>query len=532
MFSGQSDKPKGAKQAPSVKGGAERRRRQMVSVRHKAHGEMMKHVREDHNDGEGGQVLEGEAMNVWAYNDRTRPDAVPRALLPEFVRMVMEGPTDNELFHGTLMIRKLLSVEQQPPQDAVTQSGVIPYLVNLLERTDYPQLQFEAAWALTNVAAGTTQNAVHLVESGAMPRFVGLLGSEHADCRDQGAWAIGNMAGDGVSCRDLALQCNAIPALLHALSIPDQPINAARNAVWAVSNLCRGKPPPALESVAIALPMLGSLLHHPDKEVVTDASWAISYISDGPHERVQAVIDAGVIPRVVELLASPLTPLQTSSVRTIGNIASGDDSQTQIIINCGVLGLMGPLLTHRKREIRKETCWTISNIAAGCAPQIDALVSSDIFPLVIKCLEGSDLDVKKEAVWSIANVTLCGVADHLRYLLNCNVIPPLCDTLTTHESKILTVALEALLGFLQLGEDDYKAGHTPENMVARAIIECGGVDSIERMQSYTDKNVYTMALHILETYFNIEEGAPNERFDMAMEFGEGEDKPRSAGFDF
>ncbi|KAH9579772.1 Armadillo [Trypanosoma melophagium] len=532
MFSGQGEKPKGAKQTPSVKSGAERRQRQMISVRHKAHGELMKHVREEHDDGNTAQQTpNGDYMDAWSYNNKTRPEAVPLALLPVFVRMVMHGQTEEEVFHGTLMIRKLLSVEMDPPHDAVTRSGVVPYLVSLLDRVQNPQLQFEAAWALTNVAAGTSQNAALLVEAGAMPRFVALLGSENADCRDQGAWAIGNMAGDGVPCRDLALQCNAMPALLHALSVPDQQLSVVRNATWAVSNLCRGKPPPLLENVAIALPMLCNLLHHPDNEVVTDASWAISYMSDGPHERVQAVIDAGVVPRVVELLSSPLTPLQTSSIRTVGNIASGDDAQTQVLINCGALQFLGPLLTHRKREIRKETCWTISNIAAGNAPQIEALITANLFPLVIKCLEGSDLDVKKEAVWSIANVTLCGVAHHMRYLLDCRVIPTLCETLTTHESKILTVALEALLGFLQLAEEDFKAGATPENMVARAIIECGGVDSIERMQSYSDNNVYSMALCILETYFSTEEGAP-ERFDMSMEVAGNEARGDNTGFNF
>nr|CCC90972.1 putative importin alpha subunit [Trypanosoma congolense IL3000] len=533
MFSGQNDKPKGAKQTPSVRGGAERRQRQMISVRQKAHGDLIKHIREEEQEAvEGSQQGVMEPDNVWSYSAKSRPDDVPLCLLPTFVQMVLNGPTDKEVYQGTLLIRKLLSVEKSPPHEAVVQSGVIPHLVSLLDRVDNPELQFEVAWALTNVAAGTSASTMVLLESGAVPRFVSLLSSQSADCREQGAWAIGNMAGDGVACRDAALQSNAIPAFLQILADPEQPLGILRNSTWAISNLCRGKPAPPLDLLLPALPYLATLLHHHDPEIVTDASWAISYISDGPHERVQAVIDGGVVPRVTELLGSATTPLQTSSIRTIGNIASGNDAQTQVIINCGVLGMLGPLLTHRKREIRKETCWTISNIAAGSAPQIDALVGANIFPLVIKCLEGPELDVKKEAVWSIANVTLCGITPHLHYLLNCGVIPPLCDALNTHDAKILTVALEALMGFLQVGEDEVKAGIQRENMVAKAVMECGGVDSIERAQSFSDPNVYNTALCILEAYFNVEDGTQNMNFEAPGNFENPESQVYNREFNF
>jgi hypothetical protein len=78
----------------------------------------------------------------------------------------------------------------------------------------------------------------------------------------------------------------------------------ARNAAWAVSNLCRGKaPPPPFHLVSPSLLVLARLLQHPDDEVLADACWALSYLCDGPNEKIQAVIDAGVCRRLVDLLA-------------------------------------------------------------------------------------------------------------------------------------------------------------------------------------------------------------------------------------
>lgn len=80
-------------------------------------------------------------------------------------------------------------------------------------------------------------------------------------------------------------------------------LSMTRNAVWALSNLCRGKnPAPAFAKVAPCLPVLAHLLNHTDFDVLADACWALSYLSDGPNDKIQAVIDAGVCRRLVELL--------------------------------------------------------------------------------------------------------------------------------------------------------------------------------------------------------------------------------------
>jgi hypothetical protein len=76
-----------------------------------------------------------------------------------------------------------------------------------------------------------------------------------------------------------------------------------RNATWTLSNFCRGKnPQPDWSLIQPALPMLAKLIYSLDDEVLIDACWAISYLSDGANEKIQAVIEAGVPRRLVELL--------------------------------------------------------------------------------------------------------------------------------------------------------------------------------------------------------------------------------------
>ena len=79
----------------------------------------------------------------------------------------------------------MLSSDRNPPIDALIASGILPVLVNCLKSTDNPSLQFEAAWALTNIASGTSQQTHAVVAAEAVPLFLQLLTSQHQNVCEQ-----------------------------------------------------------------------------------------------------------------------------------------------------------------------------------------------------------------------------------------------------------------------------------------------------------------------------------------------------------
>ena len=80
---------------------------------------------------------------------------------------------------------------RNPPIDALINSGFLPVLVNCLAVNDNPSLQFEAAWALTNIASGTSQQTQAVVEANAVPLFLQLLRSPQQNVCEQAVWALG-----------------------------------------------------------------------------------------------------------------------------------------------------------------------------------------------------------------------------------------------------------------------------------------------------------------------------------------------------
>ena len=104
-------------------------------------------------------------------------------------------------FKSTQGVRKLLSRVQDPPVSEVVAAGLVPVLHGMLGDNSKPQLQFEALWALTNVASSNLTGAVcdenpgNPLHCNCVPDCVRLLSSPSPDVKEQAIWCLGNIAG-------------------------------------------------------------------------------------------------------------------------------------------------------------------------------------------------------------------------------------------------------------------------------------------------------------------------------------------------
>lgn len=203
--------------------------------------------------------------------DSTDEDDIEKSLSSTNLVQLVEqaGADDNPPLQlmAVQSARKLLSSDRNPPIDPLIASGILPILVRCLGKDNNPSLQFEAAWALTNIASGTSVQTNKVVSAGAVPLFLTLLYSPHQNVCEQAVWALGNIIGDGPVLRDYVIELGVVEPLLSFIK-PEIPISFLRNVTWVIVNLCRNKdPPPPAQTIEELLPALNALIYHTDINV-------------------------------------------------------------------------------------------------------------------------------------------------------------------------------------------------------------------------------------------------------------------------
>jgi hypothetical protein len=214
------------------------------------------------------------------------PIADVDAAIQQFRQQILSD--DEQSQHAGAIGFQHLLLDTNPPINEIIAADVVPRLLQFLQHT-HEEIQYMSLWALTNIAAGKHEHTEYLVGQGAAEEFVRIMQSGQPRLREQACWALGNIAGDCAELRDAVLHAGAMPVVLEVLRPEHAKLSAVKTATWTMSNLCRGKPPPAFKDVKAAVPVAARLIYSLDKDIEVDALWTLVFLSDGADKKQEAV---------------------------------------------------------------------------------------------------------------------------------------------------------------------------------------------------------------------------------------------------
>lgn len=447
-----------------------------------------------------------------------------QTLLPYIRKYVsqFESQNHNERLTAVSCVRKLLSRNTDPPTQEVIQCGGIKPLIKCLDPRGPTDLQFEASWALANIASGTTEQTLLVANSGAIPCFIQLLDSPNAEVRDQAVWALGNFTGESEQMRDFIFQKGGVMKLCRLVP-KDLNLMERRHLVqivWCLSNLCRGTKP--FINPQFVAPMYPYLVHimkqTQDEEVLRDMIWAWNYISEDitSLHKAEAIIKSPVCGLLISYLGKQYsTKIQVPTLRTLGNLIVGSDEQTQAVLDQGLLRALQPLIRHESVLTRKEVFWILSNIAGGTSAQIRLLLRANFIDKFIHAIETDKDIVKREATWALCNCIHGGTDAQRREILRTkssknyqnrseplgDCINALCIMLEALDVKILLNVLKTLDFIMLYGDEEAKTNGSFINVYVDQVEMCGGLDKLESLQSHVNETIYLRVMKILTCHF-------------------------------
>lgn len=390
----------------------------------------------------------------------------------------------------TTIVRRMLEVENNSGSiNDVVKSGIIPYIVGFLKQDVNHPLVLESVFILGNIATGDRFQTKHLLDHQAIPELVRLLKSANRNLAIQCAWALTNIVANSVSNRDAMLKHCVVPTFIHLCNGAD--FKELRILYCAMVKSVSGNPCPSFEIVKPVMELFRWGLAHSDAKVVEYSCTGLHMINgDDDAFKIQAVIELGVCPVLVNLLAASEPRVRLNSLKTLINIIGGNDLQCQTLLNCGVLPALRVLARDPEIILRKTVYFALSNIAKGSLYQMQALLNAGLLPDICAASLNDKADVKLECLYCFDNLLCRG--EILVQVAIGPVITAICEMLTSSDVTAVMLAMDSLEKVLKYDEHKY----------VTMIEECGGLKHLEALRTSENEVVNDQAESLLTRYFS------------------------------
>lgn len=236
-----------------------------------------------------------------------------------------------------------------------------------------------------------------------------------------------------------------------------------------------------------------------DEDIFDEVVMGFSLLSNGENKRIEAVINSGLVPKLISALNSKQS--QIKALKTVANIASGDPCQAQVLFDLNILGHLNMLGSSKIKIIRKEVAYTISNLVGGTSPQVSAIVNHPVAQRAMKLLVDKDFEVKRESSYIFANISKTADDPDILNLVEQGVFLFFSEALTVQDPRIILNLLEFVKRSLKSGRLQAGSSSPELNPVIGPLEFSKCTEIITILTAHMNDSIRNLAFYILETFF-------------------------------
>ncbi|KAG8924150.1 Importin alpha subunit (Karyopherin alpha subunit) (Serine-rich RNA polymerase I suppressor protein) [Tulasnella sp. 417] len=340
----------------------------------------------------------------------------------------------------------------------IINSGIISNIVDMISLDDI-DLQVHLTAVLATTTSGSLEHTTVIANSGAIPKFVSISSSSTSDrARDDALLALGNIGGDSRLLRDMVIGEGGLQPILDILRNPSEKKDSHR--YWAANALERitrsvGPYTTEYEPTSDIVPALTAYIEYQKDETAESLRACLlalcHILSDASF--VDAILQTGIIPRLVQLCTSTQPRLRHTALRCVGRILSYSDAGTNQLTDAGIIEALRPCITSEDPRDRRRSCWAVSNIAAGTLEQAKALIAAGFVPPLVKVASdpAQESDVRGDAIWALASMAYNWGRHHspiLETLFETNCLEAFFSALVLSDTSAASVSLKSIRTFL------------------------------------------------------------------------------------
>ena len=143
-----------------------------------------------------------------------------------------------------------------------------------------------------------------------------------------------------------------------------------------------------------------------DQEILTEACYLLTCISELPNSRIAELVDNGVMAGIVTLLNHPKIEVVESALQIIGKmlLITSNDSNFYSVVAAAASSLVALFEKSSTKIVKLATGIVLNIMAEGTFEQRNAFVSADAVPGLISLLSSTHPSVASRAVFALGKI--------------------------------------------------------------------------------------------------------------------------------